>query len=86
MTLAAILLVELLIFMPSASSQRTNWIETRVEAARTAALALEAAPSRMVSAELSDELLESAEVLGVGELVPDIDGGQRDQLLSLIHI
>ena len=86
MTLAAILLVELLIFMPSASSQRTNWIETRVEAARTAALALEAAPSRMVSAELSDELLESAEVLGVGELVPDIDGGQRDQLLPAREI
>ena len=81
MTLAAILLVELLIFMPSASSQRSNWIETRVEAARTAALALEAAPSRLVSSELSDELLKSAEVLGVGELVPDIDGGQRDQLL-----
>jgi len=77
LTLAAILLVELLIFLPSASDRRTNWIETRVEAARTAALALEAAPSRMVSKELSDELLVSAEVLGVAE----IHDGMRVQLL-----
>lgn len=68
LTLAAILLVELVIFLPSASNTRTNWIDTRVEAARTAALALEAAPSRMVSDELSDELLSSAEVLGVAEI------------------
>lgn len=81
LTLASILLVELLIFLPSASNARTNWIETRVEAARTAALALEAAPARMVSKELSDELLASAEVLGVAELVPDVDGGRRVQLL-----
>lgn len=80
-TLAAILLVELLIFLPSVTRERNDWINTRIEAARTAALALEAAPSRMVSAELSDELLESAEVLGVGEMVADLDGGQRVQLL-----
>lgn len=80
-TLAAILLVELLIFIPSVTRERNDWINTRIEAARTAALALEAAPSRMVSTELSDELLESAEVLGVGEMVADIDGGQRVQLL-----
>ena len=76
-TLAAILLVELLIFMPSAATQRINWIETRIEAARTAALALEADPSRMVSEELSNELLESAKVLGVAEMLD----GMRMQLL-----
>ena len=86
LTLAAILLIELVIFLPSASNERTSWIETRVEAARTAALALEAAPSRMVSEELSDELLESAEVLGVAELIPDIDGGQRVRLLPALDV
>ncbi len=77
LTLGAILLVELLIFLPSASNERSAWIETRVEAARTAALALDAGPSRMISAELSDKLLASAEVLGVAE----IDDGMRIQLL-----
>lgn len=77
LTLGAILIVELLIFMPSASGQRSNWIETRIEAARTAALALEADPSRMVSQELSDQLLASAKVLGVAE----IHDGMRVQLL-----
>ena len=77
LTLGAILLVELLIFLPSASGERSAWIETRVEAARTAALALEADPSRMVSEELSNELLMSAKVLGVAE----IDDGMRVQLL-----
>lgn len=76
-TLGSILLVEFLIFLPSATNARNNWINTRIEAARTAALALEAAPSRMVSGELSDELLQSAEVLGVAELLE----ARREQLL-----
>jgi len=78
LTLASILLVEALIFVPSASGFRNAWLQERVQAARTAALALDAAPSRNVSDELSDELLRSAEVLAVTEIEDDM----RFQLLS----
>ena len=77
-TVASILFVEGLIFVPSASKFRTNWIDARVNAARIAALALEAAPSRMVSQELSVQLLENAQVLSVNEIEDDM----RFQLLE----
>lgn len=67
-TIIAILVVEFLVFLPSAANYRANWLDQRVQAARIASLALEAAPSRMVSAELSHDLLMSAEVLSVTEL------------------
>jgi len=76
-TILAILLVEFLVFLPSAASYRANWLNERVQAARIAALSLEAAPSRMVSDELSNELLERAEVLAVAELSEDM----REQIL-----
>lgn len=71
-TLAAILFVEGLIFVPSASGARTAWLNERLQAARIAALALDAAPSRMVSEELAQQLLESAEVLSVAEIEDDM--------------
>jgi signal transduction histidine kinase len=78
LTLGAILLTEFLIFIPSVSGLRTQWLEERVAAARIAALALEAAPMREVSAELSGSLLMKAEVLAVAELEDDM----RFQLLA----
>jgi len=78
-TLGAILLTEFLIFIPSVSNLRTQWLEERVAAARIAALALDAAPMRSVSDELSQSLLEKAEVLSVAELEDDM----RIQLLAL---
>lgn len=77
-TLASILLVEALIFVPSAANFRSNWIEARLQAARIAALSLDAAPSRMVSEELSADLLQNAEVLAVAE----IEDEMRFQLLA----
>ena len=71
-TLAAILFVEGLIFIPSASGFRTAWLNERLQAARIAALALDAAPSRMVSNELARQLLENAEVLSVAEIEDDM--------------
>lgn len=71
-----ILLVELIIFVPSAVTFRDNWIDDRVQAATIAALALEAAPSQRVSDELSEDLLENAEVLTVA-----IIGEDRRQLV-----
>ena len=76
--IAAVLIVEALIFVPSASNFRTEWMLDRVQAARVAALALEAAPSRMVSRELAEDLLMRAEVLSVAELSRDM----REQILA----
>ncbi len=76
-TILAILLVEFLVFLPSAANYRKNWLDQRVQAARIAALSLEAAPSRMVSEELSNDLLMRAEVLAVAELSEDM----REQIL-----
>ncbi|MEZ5999064.1 MAG: hypothetical protein R3B98_10255 [Hyphomonas sp.] len=53
LTLASILFVEALIFVPSASGFRNAWLQERLQAARIAVLALDAAPSRMVSEELA---------------------------------
>ncbi|MEO0982509.1 MAG: HAMP domain-containing sensor histidine kinase [Pseudomonadota bacterium] len=78
LTVGIILLVELLIFIPSAAGYRNNWLEERVAAGRVAALALEAAPSNMVSEELAAALLANAEVLGVAES----GEGIREQLLA----
>jgi HAMP domain-containing protein len=78
LTLGAILFTEFLIFIPSLSGLRTQWLQERAAAARIAALALEAAPSREVSAELSDSLLMKAEVLAVAEIEDDM----RFQLLA----
>ena len=68
LTLGAILFTEFLIFIPSVSGLRTQWLEERVAAARIAALALDAAPMREVSDELSESLLMKAEVLAVAEV------------------
>lgn len=78
LTLAAILLTEAFLFLPTANSVRSQWLNERVQAARIAALALEAAPMREVSEELSESLLEKAEVLAVTEVEDDM----RFQLLA----
>jgi signal transduction histidine kinase len=78
LTLGAILLTEALVFIPTASNARTQWLNERAQAARIAALALEAAPMREVSEELSSSLLEKAEVLAVTEVEDDM----RFQLLA----
>jgi len=77
LTLGAILFTEFLIFIPSVSGLRTQWLQERVAAARIASLALEAAPMREVSDELSESLLRKAEVLAVAELEDEM----RFQLL-----
>lgn len=76
-TIGVILMVEFIVFLPSAANYRESWLNERVQAARIAALSLEAAPSRMVSEELSNDLLMRAEVLAVAELSADM----REQIL-----
>ncbi|MEM7767592.1 MAG: HAMP domain-containing sensor histidine kinase [Pseudomonadota bacterium] len=77
LTIGAILIVEILIFIPSAANFRAGWLNERVQAARIASLAIEAAPSRAVSMEISSALLANAEVLAVAEITEDM----RFQLL-----
>ncbi|MEM9669215.1 MAG: HAMP domain-containing sensor histidine kinase [Pseudomonadota bacterium] len=78
LTIGAVLLIELIIFIPSAISRRDAWLNERTQAARIAALALEAAPSQRVSEELAEQLLENAGVMTVAEL----GGGIRQLLLA----
>lgn len=76
--IASVLVIEALIFVPSATRYRNDWLKDQIEAGRLAALALEAAPSRMVSEELERDLLESAMVLAVAELYDE----RRDMILN----
>ncbi len=78
LTILFVLLIEALVFLPSAANFRANWIENRIAQARIAVLALDAAPMREVSDELADALLMSAEVLCVVE----VKDGVRKQLLA----
>lgn len=76
--IASVLLVEAMIFVPSATRERNDWLGEQINAGRLAALALEAAPSRMVSSELEQELLDRAMVLAVAELYDE----RRDMILN----
>lgn len=76
--IASVLVVEAMIFIPSATDERNEWIEDQIDAGRLAALALEAAPSRMVSEELERDLLDRAMVLAVAELYDE----RRDMILN----
>ena len=66
-TILFVMIAEVLIFFPTAASFRTDWLQQRLEAAVTASLAVEAAPDRMVSNELTAELLMYAEVQAIGQ-------------------
>ncbi|MCG8441869.1 MAG: HAMP domain-containing histidine kinase [Caulobacterales bacterium] len=61
LTVGVIMLVEVLIFIPSAATFRTSWLMERVERAQTASLALGAAPDSRVSDELARELFENSD-------------------------
>lgn len=81
-----LLLTEIAIYVPFLANFRTNWLMTRLSAAYTAALVLEAAPRGMVPAELKQELLDSVgarmivlqmgdsrHLLAVSDMPPAID-------------
>jgi len=64
-TLLAVMLVEVVIFVPSVARFRVAYLQERIERGHIAALAVTAAPNNAVAAELEAELLEGAEVLAV---------------------
>lgn len=80
LTIGVILIVEALIFVPSAAAARAAWLQERAQAARIATLALETTPTRAASRELSVELFEGLDILAVTEL----EGGMRFQILPAL--
>jgi signal transduction histidine kinase len=59
LTIAFVMLAEILIFVPSIANFRNNWINDRLAAAGTAALVLEAAPEEALPEKLISDLLMS---------------------------
>lgn len=62
LTIAFVMVSELLIFFPSISRYRIAYLQEHINAAHVATLALEATPSLEVSPELEEKLLDNARV------------------------
>ncbi|MFZ5791522.1 MAG: ATP-binding protein [Pseudomonadota bacterium] len=71
LTIAFVMLSEVLIFLPSIASFRLKYLEERIAAANIAVLALLATPDSMVSDELEAELLGQAGAYVIGLKRPD---------------
>jgi signal transduction histidine kinase len=65
LTILFVMLAEVLVFVPSVSNFRRQWLMERLAAAQIAALAAEAAPGGQLPATLRDELLERAKVKAI---------------------
>jgi len=65
LTILFVMIAEVLIFVPSVANYRKNWLGERLTAARIAALSVEAAPMGAVSADLRQDLLDTAKVEAV---------------------
>ena len=65
LTILFVLAAEALIYFPSLGGARAEWLRERANAAQIAALALEAAPDRRVSEDLSADLLQNAQLLAL---------------------
>ncbi len=71
LTVAFVMLAEVLIFAPSIGRFRMVWLEERLAAAHLAILALEATPDQMVSEEMQQELLVHVGAYYVALTKPD---------------
>jgi signal transduction histidine kinase len=76
LTIGFVMLGEVLIFLPSIANFRIQWLKTRLAQAEIAALAVEAAPDRILSADLRSEILK-----GAGVLVVSISKDDKRQLV-----
>lgn len=72
LTLLFVMLAEVLIFVPSVSNFRANWLMDRLQAARLASLAASAGDGGVVPEELRTELLNSAGVQAIAVKEQDI--------------
>jgi len=76
LTIAFVMLGEVLIFLPSIANFRIQWLKGRVAQAEIAALAAEAAPDQLLSNDLRSEIL-----MGAGVLVVSLTKGDKRQLI-----
>lgn len=74
LTLVFVMLAEVLIFVPSMSNFRINWLKDRLAAAQTAALVIEAAPAEAIPEALVERLLEN---VGAQSMAMKIGGTRR---------
>lgn len=65
LTILFVMLAEVLVFVPSVSNFRRQWLMERLAAAQIASLAAEAAPGGQLPSMLRDELLEKAQVKAI---------------------
>lgn len=65
LTILFVMLAEVLVFVPSVSNFRLQWLQDRLTAAQIAALSAEAAPNGHLPLSLRDELLMKARVLSI---------------------
>ena len=65
LTILFVMLAEVLVFVPSVSNFRRQWLMERLAAAQIASLAAEAAPGGQLPSMLRDELLERAKVKAI---------------------
>jgi signal transduction histidine kinase len=88
LTILFVMLGEILIFLPSIANFRITWLKNRVAQAEIAALAVEAAPDRMLSGDLRNELLMGAGVhvvaLKKGDTRQLVLRGDRDPMIDAI--
>jgi signal transduction histidine kinase len=71
LTIAFVILAEILIYVPAIANFRDNWLLDRLSAARTAALVLEAAPADMIPDGLVTELLHSVGAMAIAMKIKD---------------
>ena len=74
LTIAFVMLAEVLIYVPSIANFRNSWLRDRLAAAQTAALVLEAAPDEALPESLVDMLLKD---IGAKAIALKIKGARR---------
>ena len=72
LTILFVMLAEVLVFVPSVSNFRRQWLMERLAAAQIASLAAEAAPGGQLPSMLRDELLERAKVKAIAVKHADV--------------
>jgi signal transduction histidine kinase len=81
LTILFVMIAQVLIYVPSVSVFRLNWLNDRLAAARTAALVLYAAPSGMVPDDLARDILAS-----IGAQAVVMKTGQTRRLLAVTEM
>ena len=78
LTIAFVLVAEVLIYVPLIANFRLNWLNDRLAAAHTAAMVLDAAPSGMVPEPLARQILDS-----IGAKTVAMKMGDQRRLLAI---